>query len=107
MNFGFLLSVLFLIFLGACDAFSLRRLTRGSKRVLQRMRPQPLSVQEAKTVNSKTLELIRMQPRPRRVERKLKERYASIDDVEDRAYQILLDLGMAEGESKKEADHTK
>lgn len=37
---------------------------------------------------------VTMQPRPMDVERKLQEKYAAIDDLEERAFQILLDLGM-------------
>jgi hypothetical protein len=37
---------------------------------------------------------IPQQPRPLDEEEALKRKYAAIDDLEERAYQILVDLGM-------------
>lgn len=103
MNITLLLTVLLLAYIEGYHALAFRRFTRGSRRagILRRLRRQPLSVQDVPEDKApKALKTIRMQPRPQNVERKLKERYAAIDGVEDRAYQILVDLGMADGGPK-------
>lgn len=57
--------------------------------------PAPVDLIPLEVKNNKPVTL---QPRPRKIERKLQEKYASIDNLEERAFQILLDLGMV-GES--------
>lgn len=42
----------------------------------------------------------RRQPKPRAEKERLAMKYASIEDVSDRAFQVLLDLGMIEASSK-------
>ncbi|CAB9508435.1 expressed unknown protein [Seminavis robusta] len=51
----------------------------------------------SKPVEFRTTPLrIPSQPRPRRQEMKLAAKYAEIDSLEERAFQILVDLGMVE-----------
>jgi hypothetical protein len=45
-------------------------------------------------LSQKQIAEARQQPKPPKVEAALRERYAAIPDIGDRAYQILLDLGM-------------
>jgi hypothetical protein len=47
--------------------------------------------------NTSRTQMIRRQPLPRKEELALQARYAAIPDVSERAYQVLLDLGLAHG----------
>ena len=84
------------------DAFSLGVLVAkgraGGKRLKKLFRRGRNILPFDSTMTQKTDILNRrsvtMQPRPMDVERKLQEKYAAIDNLEERAFQILLDLGM-------------
>ena len=45
-------------------------------------------------VEGRKYELARKQPQPYEIEQELATKYASIESVEERAYQIVLDLGL-------------
>jgi hypothetical protein len=49
----------------------------------------PTLPEQQQNINS-----LKIQPKPARVETKLQQKYAAIDDVEERAFQVLLDLGL-------------
>lgn len=93
-----LLLAAFALFASTTNGFSLTLIKAkgkaGGKRLLRLLRREPATpAAPAKipfALNNEAL----VQPKPRRVEGRLQEKYAAIDDLEERAFQILLDLGM-------------
>jgi hypothetical protein len=66
----------------------------GGKKLLRLLRREPEPAKPDRLPFDVKNEALMVQPKPRKVEAKLQEKYAAIDDLEERAFQILLDLGM-------------
>jgi hypothetical protein len=65
----------------------------GVKKMVRLLRREPEAKPDNFPLNVKN-DALTMPPKPRKVEAQLQEKYAAIDDLEERAFQILLDLGM-------------
>lgn len=89
-----------LLFLGKVECFPFgnpRANGRpGGKALFRFLRREPKKVQKAPQESLKDNMNLKNQPKCSREETKLKQKYAAIDDIEERAYQVLLDLGLVE-----------
>jgi hypothetical protein len=66
----------------------------------RRKRDPKICVETNSPVVGRKFQAARQQPKLLEEEDKLKDKYGAIDDVEERAYQILLDLGLVEESGK-------
>lgn len=89
-----LLLAAFALFPSTTNSFSFKLINAkaGGKKLLRILRREPKEPENFPFPARN--EALMVQPKRRKVEAKLQEKYAAIDNLEERAFQILLDLGM-------------
>mmetsp|Transcript_88797 Transcript_88797/g.247136 ORF Transcript_88797/g.247136 Transcript_88797/m.247136 type:complete len:103 (+) Transcript_88797:120-428(+) len=89
-----LLLAAFSLFPSTTNSFSFKLINAkaGGKKLLRILRREPKEPENFPFPARN--EALMVQPKRRKVEAKLQEKYAAIDNLEERAFQILLDLGM-------------